>query len=115
MENNTKHPLEQKFIDPRQQAFQKLFDQARGLTTHPGYPNHYDVLFQTGLRMSKLGASHEDAERVFYEICDKSLNKIFRPTKHCLGFYFAGYYSDPFWKDRMFRRFKHLDGSQQPY
>ncbi len=102
------HPLEEKFIEPRQVAFQKLFDEARGLKTHPGYPNHYDVLFTTGLRMSELGASHEEAEDVFFRICDKSLNGIFRREKHLLGFYFAGYYSDPYWKSRMFREFKHL-------
>ena len=105
------HPLQEKFVEPRRQEWQIVFEEAIGLRPQPkGYITTYDAIYGTGLRLSMMGCSHDDAEIVWQNLCERDCSGRFKDKRHLKGFFFAGFYSDPYWKSRMFCKFKHLDG-----
>lgn len=104
------HPLQQKFIEPKRDTWEQVFKEAIGLLPQPlGYDTTYNAIYRTGLRLSMLGCGHDDAEIVWQNLCKSDTTGRFKDKRHLKGFFFAGYYSDPYWKTRQFTPFKHLD------
>ena len=104
------HPLQEKFVEPRREEWNEVFNQAIGAIPQPkGYDTTYNTIYRTGLRLSMLGCSHDDAEIVWKNLCEADTTGRFNDKRHLKGIFFAGYYSDPYWKTRQFNPFKHLD------